>query len=239
MEYEGMSAEVVASGIRGGSNGSTMTSSTAAGAAAGAGADFFFFVALFLDFFMEAAAAMPTQQHNRANRRTHAMTGMKEPAEPDVSEPELAVEPEESSEVKDFNEPNDIKEAEESPLEPDEESHGVRVVVGVSVGTGGGTVVATASFFFFSGAGVAWAWVPATLPPTIAATPAAAPTPMPIFSGNVNPFVGAGAAAATGATVPQGLAIALAWPQMLSNTATRNDTMATGHVSAHDGRSKT
>jgi len=205
MEYEGMSAEVVASGIRGGSN-------SASSAAAGAGADFFFFVALFLDFFAEAAAAMPTQQHNRANKRTQAMIGMKKPAEPDVSEPELALEPEESSEVKDFKAEEatiDFKEAEESPDEPDEESHGVNVVVGVAGRAGG--AVASGPFGTLVGLGgasvVAAAWAPPTAPPTIAAAPAAAPTPMPIFAGKPSPCF-AGATGATGATVPQGLAAA-------------------------------
>jgi len=231
-------------GISGG-NANRGSTSTAAASAAGAGdgADFFFLVALFLVFFMEAAA-MPAQQHRRASKRAHAMIGMKNPEEPEAVEPELAWEPEESSEVNESNDAEDIKEAEEAPEEPDEESHGVNVVVGVSVGMAGGTVVATTSFFFLSlGASVgSLAWVPATAPPTIAAAPAVAPTPMPIFSANVRPF-GAGAGAATttgaqglltgvglatgadGATVPQGLAAA-ARPMMVSNTATRNDAMA-------------
>jgi len=142
---------------------------------------------------------------------------MKEPAEPDTAEPELALEPEESSEVKDFKAEEatiEFKEPEESPLEPEDESHGVSVVVGVSVGTGGGTVVATPVFFLFSsfvvGAAVVASIAPTT-PPTIAAPAAATPTPMPASSAIVKPF---------------------ARPmRKLSNTAARNDAMSASFLS--------
>jgi len=178
---------VVWSGIKAGIKGSTTTSS----AAAGAGADFFFLVALFLVFFAEAAA-MPAQTHRMASKRHHAMIGMKNPAEPEAVEPELAWEPEESPEINESNDAEDIKEAEEAPEEPDEESHGVSVVVGVSVGTaGGGDVVPFLTAGPFVGSSV---WVPTTAPDTMAAAAAAVLTPIPIFSGKVNPFAGAGAA---------------------------------------------
>jgi len=96
MEYEGMRAELVASGMRAGKKGSTSiagAAATGAGAGAGgagAGADFFFLVAFFLDFFMEAAAATPMQQQHKAPRRTQAMIGMYDPAEPEWTEPKLA-----------------------------------------------------------------------------------------------------------------------------------------------------
>jgi len=199
MEYEGMNAEVVASGMRAGNKGATSTSGSAAGA--GAGADFFFFlVALFLDFWEEAAT--PMQTHDKAMRSTQATTGRQNPAEPEAVEPRLAWEPEESP---------DVKEADEPPL------HGA-TVVGAAVGAAvsfamitGATGAATSG----SGAGVAKA--PA-MPPAIAAAPAAAPTPIPIFCGSVKPFltaltvktVGAQGSAGTGAagvTVTPGVVV--------------------------------
>jgi len=139
---------------------------------------------------------------------------MKEPAEPDASEPELALEPEESSEVKDFKAEEatiDIEEAEESPLEPEDESHGVSVVVGVSVGTAGGTVVATLLLTSFVVGAAVVASIAPTTPPTIAAPAAATPTPMPASSAIVKPF---------------------ARPmRKLSNTAARNDAMSASFLS--------
>merc|ERR1719345_127760 len=78
---------------------------------------------------------MPMQQHNKAIRSAHAMIGMLDPEEPESTEPELAWEPEESPEVKESSEPEvkEFKDADESPLEPEEESHGPTVVVGAAV----------------------------------------------------------------------------------------------------------
>jgi len=75
MEYDGMTAEVVARGINAGSNGATSIAASVPGAGAAAGADFFFLVALFLDFLADAAATAG-KANNTAARRTHAMTGM-------------------------------------------------------------------------------------------------------------------------------------------------------------------
>jgi len=194
IEYEGMIAEVVWSGIKAGSNGSTTTSSTGTGAGAAAGADFFFFLVAF--FLAPEAAAIPTQMHRMATKRTHAMIGMKNPAEPEATEPELAWEPDESPEVKESNEPKaeeperlDFNEAEESEEEPDEESHGVSVVVGVSVGTAGAL---TADFFVGFGVVVTAIGTPIAIAvptpaPMAIGTPAPTPTPMAIFSSFVRP----------------------------------------------------
>jgi len=78
IEYDGMSEELVANGIRAGKSGATSGSAaaTGAGAAAGAGADFFFLVAFFLDFLLDAAAAAPMQQHNKPMSSTQATIGM-------------------------------------------------------------------------------------------------------------------------------------------------------------------
>jgi len=147
-----MREELVANGIRAGKSGATSTSgaATGAGAAAGAGADFFFLVALFF-FLLDAAAARPMQQHNKAMRSAQATIGMKDPEKPESTEPELAWKPDESPEVSESNEPEvkEFKDAEESPLDPDEESHAVTVVVGAAVGT----TAATASFALATGAG--------------------------------------------------------------------------------------
>jgi len=133
----------------------------------------------------------------------------------------------------------EFKEAEETPLEPDEESHGVTVVVGAFVGgIAGGAMaalklvaggvglpqgLATAAAGGAGGAGVAPGLATAAaIPPAIAATPAALPTPMPIFCGKVRP----------GATIAQGLGLGLpflsaaAAMSKLSNTALRNDVIA-------------
>jgi len=71
MEYEGMTTEEVASGIKGGNKGSTSTVGAGAGAAAA-----FFLVALFLDFFMVAAAMAPRQAHTNAATRIHNQRDM-------------------------------------------------------------------------------------------------------------------------------------------------------------------
>jgi hypothetical protein len=73
MEYDGMTTEEVASGIKAGSNGATSTSASAAAAGAGDGADIFFLVALF--FFLAPPAAAPMQTQHRAIRRTQTMIG--------------------------------------------------------------------------------------------------------------------------------------------------------------------
>jgi len=69
MEYEGMTTEEVASGIKGGNKGATSTAGAGAAAA-------FFLVALFLDFFMVAAAMAPRQQHTNAATRIHNQSDM-------------------------------------------------------------------------------------------------------------------------------------------------------------------
>jgi hypothetical protein len=76
MEYEGIIAEVVASGINGGNSiASSSTGTGAAAACAGAGAAFFL-VRFLVGFFMAAAATMPMQQHNKASNRTHNQIDM-------------------------------------------------------------------------------------------------------------------------------------------------------------------
>jgi len=217
-KYEGMTAEGAASGINAGSNGATSTSGSAA-AGAGAGAAFFFLVALFLDFLAEAAAAIPTQKHNSASKSAHAMTGMYDPDEPESTEAELAWEPEESPEVNESREPEvrEFMDADESPLEPEDESHGVTVVVGATVTISFAAIFGAATSTALpsdSGSGVVTN-APAT-PAAIAAAPAVAPTPMPIFCANVSSFL-AGAAGAPGATVAQGLPAA-ARPRRLTKT---------------------
>jgi len=133
IEYDGMMAELVARGIKAGSNGATSTAvASSAAAAAGAGADFFFLVARFLDF-LEAAAAAPRQAHKRPMRRIHATMCMKNPEEPDLVEPELATA--ESLEAKESSEAELSQEAEDSPIDPEEESHPCSVVVVATAGT--------------------------------------------------------------------------------------------------------
>merc|ERR1740117_567792 len=184
-----MNAEVVASGMRAGSKGATSTSGSAAGAGAGAAA-FFFLVPLFLDFLAEAAAT-PMQQSNKPIRSTHAMIGMQNPAEPEAVEPRLAWEPEESPEVKESDEPPiDANDAEDSPLEPDDESLHGATVVGAAVGAAVSFALTTgATGTTTIGSGVV-AKAPA-MPPATTAADEAATTPMAIFCGSVKPALGA------------------------------------------------
>jgi len=94
MEYEGMSCEVVARGIKGATCMGTSGSMTAATAGTGAGAaDFFFLV--FLAFFLPPAMAPPRQQSRSPTRNSHCQTCKREPHEPEAAE-ELSAEPEES-----------------------------------------------------------------------------------------------------------------------------------------------
>ena len=157
-----------------GTNGST--SATGAGAAAA----FFFLVARFLDFFMVAAIA-PRTAHNKASNKIHNQMDMLKPEEPDAAEPRLPTEPDESPVLRE----SEFKEAEEAPLEPEEESHGV-VVAATAVaalkfapifalragGAGGTSVVANAP----------------AMPPATPAPTAAMLTPMPTFSATVKGF---------------------------------------------------
>merc|ERR1711970_606976 len=97
MEYEGISVDVVTSGIRGGTCGSRgwTTGATSAAAGTGAGAagaaagflDFFFFLVPFLPM---PAKPPPAQQQHRARRRIHCQICSWEPQEPLAVEPELA-----------------------------------------------------------------------------------------------------------------------------------------------------
>jgi len=219
MEYEGMNAEVVASGARAGSKGATSTSGSAAGA--GAGAAFFFLVALFLDF-LEEAAATPMQQSSKPIRRTHAMIGMQNPAEPEAVEPRLAWEPEESPEVKELKEsdepPIDANDAEESPLEPDDESLHGAAVVGAAVGAAVNFALITGGA---TGASVGGAVAKApAMPAPATAVADAALTPMAIFCSNVKPSFLAGATTG-GAQGSTGGAAAAKPTNKLSNTAVR------------------
>jgi len=209
MEYEGMNAELVASGMRGGITGATSTPRVR-----GASSSLlellelpplsflsflsFFFLSFFLGalfFFLEdAAQKMPMQQHNKPIRRTQAMIGMQDPEKPESTEPRLAWDPKESPEVKESKEPevNDSNDAEESPLAPDEES-----LHGATVGTGGAGVVNT-SLSMTTGVVVTGRVVvhkaPAMPPPTTAAV-ATTLKPIPTFSPTDKP----GAAVVPGA----------------------------------------
>jgi len=127
MEYDGMIWEVVASGIKAGNNGSTTGAAPPLAPPPAGAADAFFLV--FFGFFFDIAAA-PAREPNANNAKSgHNQLAIKEPEEPDWLEPMLLpdAEPE-------FNEDcalseSDAKELEESPLEPEDESHGVIVVV--------------------------------------------------------------------------------------------------------------
>merc|ERR1719446_65383 len=103
---------------------------------------------------MRAAAKAP-RQHN-APKRPQSQLFMKEPDEPDWSHPELGPDPEESAMEESSLREADTKESEDVPLLPEEESHGVRVVVlganvstnvaavtGAGAGAGTGTGVAS------------------------------------------------------------------------------------------------
>jgi len=220
MEYEGMNAEVVASGARAGSKGATSTSGSAAGA--GAGAAFFFLVALFLDFLDEAAAT-PMQQSSKPISRTHATIGMQNPAEPEAVEPRLAWEPEESPEVKELKEsdepPIDANDAEDSPLEPDDESLHGAAVVGAAVGATVNFVLITGGAMGASVGGAPVAKAPAMPAPATAVADAAL-TPMAIFCSSVKPsfFAGVTTCGAQGST---GGAAAAKPTNKLNNTAVR------------------
>merc|ERR1712096_429044 len=132
MEYEGMTAEVVARGIIRGSRGS-ITGVTSSGNGSGAGAGFgavFFFLG-FLDP-MAAAAIAPQQQQSKSAKRAHCHNCIAEPEEPDAADPELAPEFMESpddSRLKEL-EYDESKDA-TSALDDSDESHGVKVVVTV------------------------------------------------------------------------------------------------------------
>merc|ERR1719149_282861 len=140
------------------------------------------------------------------------MIGMQNPAEPEAVEPRLAWEPEESPEV------NDCNDAEESPLEPDEESLHGATVAGAAVGAAASFALTTAGLTIgASGSGVV-AKAPA-MPPATAAAPAAAPTPMPIFCTSVKPsFLAATTGTAQGFT---GADAAAKPTNKLNNTAVR------------------
>ena len=67
MEYEGMTAEVVCSGI----NGSITTSGTGSGSGSGAGFGAAFFFLGFLDPIIAANAARAQQRQHKAIRQSH------------------------------------------------------------------------------------------------------------------------------------------------------------------------
>merc|ERR1719152_393360 len=71
----------------------------------------------------------PLKAQRQHSKRSHTQLFMKEPDEPDCFHPELSAEPEESTEEESSFSESDAKELEESPLLPEEESHGVTVVV--------------------------------------------------------------------------------------------------------------
>jgi hypothetical protein len=120
-----------------GINGSKTGSGSATGA--GAGNAFFFFVCFgLLGFPIIAAGMAPKQQHSKQAAQSHAKLFMKEPEEPDAFHPELSAEPDGSTEEESWFKESDTRESDESPLEPEEESHGVTVVV---VGPGVTTTV--------------------------------------------------------------------------------------------------
>jgi len=97
MEYEGMRVEVVASGMRGGTAGSSgsTTAAAATGAAAtgagaaGAAAGFLDFLVFFF-VFLPPMQAPPTQQQSKAKRTIHCQICNWDPKEPEAVDPELA-----------------------------------------------------------------------------------------------------------------------------------------------------
>jgi hypothetical protein len=128
MEYVGTTVEVVASGIIAGINGSKTGTWTGTGSGAGTGFGTGF--GLGFGFGLQSAAAKPSMQHTKNKiRATHNQLFMKEPEEPDCFHPELVAEPEESTEEDPSFRESDTKELDESPLLPEDESHGVTVVV--------------------------------------------------------------------------------------------------------------
>lgn len=153
-EYEGTMLELVVANIKGGFaklDGSKVVSDTGSitGIKAGSGTGFFFVVFFFgfdppITMVTSPATAAPQQHSNAVARRSHNQDGKYEPQEPDVAEPELAWEPEESLALEPVFSEAEFKEPLESP-EPDdaEESHGVTVVVGVVTGTATGTGTVT------------------------------------------------------------------------------------------------
>jgi len=87
-----MSVEVVASGIKGATAGSSgCTVATGAGTAAGADG----FLDFFLAFFLPPIAATPRQHSNSPRITSHCQTCNREPQDPDAAE-ELSAEPETS-----------------------------------------------------------------------------------------------------------------------------------------------
>jgi hypothetical protein len=76
-----------------------------------------------------AAAMAPKQQHNKHAARSHIKLFMNEPDEPDAFQPELSAESEGSTDEESALRESETRESEESPLLPEEESHGVTVVV--------------------------------------------------------------------------------------------------------------
>jgi len=110
----------------GNSNGAT----SGKGSSAGAGAAFFL---VFFAFFLPISGiATARQTPKRAAMMSHCQIGKKDPEEPESTEPELASEPEESAFMTPVRSEADAKEPNEVPLEslePEEESHGVTVVV--------------------------------------------------------------------------------------------------------------
>jgi len=112
----------------GNNNGATSGKGSATGA--GTGAAFFL---VFFGFFLPInGIATARQMHNNAAMMSHCQIGKKEPDEPDCSDPELAVEPEESlfmTPVRSEFEAKEFKDVPLESLEPEEESHGVTVVV--------------------------------------------------------------------------------------------------------------
>jgi len=92
MLYDGIIADVVASGIKGGrfSNGSTVASASTGTGDGAAGADFLLF--FFLGFLPPDIAAPPParQQQHKPTRKIHSQIGNCEPKEPEAFDPELS-----------------------------------------------------------------------------------------------------------------------------------------------------
>jgi len=112
----------------GNNNGATSGKTSATGAGAGIA----FFLVFFAFFLPMSGTATARQMPNKATMMSHCQSGKKEPEDPDCSDPELAVEPEESLFMTPVRSDSEAKEFKEVPLEsldPEEESHGVTVVV--------------------------------------------------------------------------------------------------------------